>query len=168
VGRAISGDREHWIVATKFGNERAPDGSRIGINGRPEYVKAACDASLQRLGIDTIDLYYQHRVDKNVPIEDTVGAMSDLVRAGKVRFLGLSEASVATIRRAHAVHPITALQTEYSVFERHVEKDILPTLRELGIGSVAYSPFGRGLRTGTVALACRPSRRLGVAVSQAL
>ena len=150
LGRALAGRRDAVVVATKFGNERREDGSWVGINGRPEYVRAACDASLQRLGVDTIDLYYQHRVDKSVPIEETVGAMAELVRAGKVRFLGLSEASPATIRRAHAVHPITALQTEYSIFERHVEEEILPTVRELGIGFVAYSPLGRGLLTGAI------------------
>jgi aryl-alcohol dehydrogenase-like predicted oxidoreductase len=153
VGRAIADRRERAVVATKFGNERRADGSWIGINGKPEYVRAACDASLSRLGIDHIDLYYQHRVDKKVPIEDTVGAMAELVRAGKVRHLGLSEASAATIRRAHAVHPIAALQTEYSIFERHVEDEILPATRELGIGFVAYSPLGRGLLTGTVSSA---------------
>ena len=127
---------------------RAPDGKFIGQNGRPQYVIAACDASLARLGVDHIDLYYQHRVDRAVPIEETVGAMADLVRQGKVRFLGLSEASAQTIRRAHAVHPITALQTEYSLWSRDVEEEILPTVRELGIGFVAYSPLGRGFLTG--------------------
>jgi aryl-alcohol dehydrogenase-like predicted oxidoreductase len=150
VGRAISGRRDQVQLATKFGNERREDGTRVGINGRPEYVRSACDASLQRLGVEHIDLYYQHRVDKTVPIEDTVGAMSELVEAGKVRHLGLSEASPETIRRAHAVHPITALQTEYSLFTRDVEDEILPTLRELGIGLVPYSPLGRGLLTGTI------------------
>ncbi|MBN1612138.1 MAG: aldo/keto reductase [Polyangiaceae bacterium] len=150
VGRALLGRREQAIIATKFGNVRGEDGSWLGINGRPEYVQQACNASLKRLGIDTIDLYYQHRVDQSVPIEETVGAMADLVRAGKVRFLGLSEASAVTIRRAHREHPISALQTEYSVFERHVEQEILPTVRELGIGFVAYSPLGRGLLTGTI------------------
>ncbi|MFN7955069.1 MAG: aldo/keto reductase [bacterium] len=150
VGRAIADRRERVVLATKFGNERRADGSWIGINGRPEYVRAACDASLARLGVNHIDLYYQHRVDQRVPIEETVGAMAELVKAGKVRFLGLSEASPATIRRAHAVHPISALQTEYSLFERHVEAEILPTCRELGIGFVAYSPLGRGLLTGTI------------------
>lgn len=151
VGTAIatSGHRREEIqLATKFGNERLPDGTRLGINGRPEYVRAACEASLRRLGVETIDLYYQHRVDPQVPIEETVGAMSDLVAAGKVRCLGLSEASAATIRRAHATHPITAVQTEYSLFTRDLEDEILPTLRELGIGLVAYSPLGRGLLTG--------------------
>ena len=148
LGRALADRRDRAVIATKFGNERRDDGSWVGINGRPEYVRAACDASLQRLGVDTIDLYYQHRVDKKVPIEDTVGAMAELVRAGKVRYLGLSEASPKTIRRAHAVHPISALQTEYSVFERHVEAEIVPLVRELGIGFVAYSPLGRGLLTG--------------------
>ena len=148
VGRAISGRRDEVVLATKFGNERREDGSWVGVNGRPEYVRAACDASLHRLGTDHIDLYYQHRVDTSVPIEETVGAMAQLVEAGKVRFLGLSEASAATVRRAHAVHPVTALQTEYSLFSRDVEADILPTVRELGIGFVAYSPLGRGLLTG--------------------
>jgi aryl-alcohol dehydrogenase-like predicted oxidoreductase len=150
VGTAIADRRDQVQLATKFGNERLPDGTRLGINGRPEYVHAACDASLQRLGTDHIDLYYQHRVDKNVPIEDTVGAMAELVTAGKVRHLGLSEASVETIRRAAAIHPITALQTEYSLFTRDLEDEILPTIRELGIGLVSYSPLGRGLLTGAV------------------
>jgi aryl-alcohol dehydrogenase-like predicted oxidoreductase len=150
VGRAIAGRRDEVQLATKFGNERRPDGSRVGVNGRPEYVRAACDASLQRLGVDHLDLYYQHRVDKSVPIEDTVGAMKELVEAGKVRHLGLSEASAETIRRAHAVHPITALQTEYSLFTRDLEDEILPTIRELGIGLVPYSPLGRGILTGTI------------------
>ncbi len=136
------------ILATKFGNVRGPDGSFRGVNGRPEYVRAACDASLKRLGVDTIDLYYQHRVDRGVPIEETVGAMAALVRDGKVRYLGLSEASPATVRRAHQVHPISALQTEYSLWSRDPEADILPTCRELGIGFVAYSPLGRGFLTG--------------------
>ena len=148
VGRAIAGRRDEVQLATKFGNERREDGTRVGVNGRPEYVRSACDASLQRLGVDHIDLYYQHRVDKSVPIEETVGAMAGLVEAGKVRHLGLSEASAATIRRAHAVHPITALQTEYSLWTRDVEAEILPTVRELGIGFVAYSPLGRGFLTG--------------------
>ena len=149
VGRAIKDRRQQVVIATKFGNERSPDGSYLGINGRPEYVRQACDASLRRLGIDQIDLYYQHRVDTNVPIEDTVGAMADLVRQGKVRFLGLSEAAPATIRRAHAVHPISALQTEYSLWTRDVEENgVLDTVRELGIGFVAYSPLGRGFLTG--------------------
>jgi aryl-alcohol dehydrogenase-like predicted oxidoreductase len=150
VGKAIAGRRDEVQLATKFGNERRPDGSRVGINGTPEYVRIACNASLQRLGTEYIDLYYQHRVDPNVPIEETVGAMAELVEAGKVRHLGLSEASAATIRRAHATHPITALQTEYSLFTRDVEDEILPTLRELGIGLVPYSPLGRGLLTGTI------------------
>jgi len=150
VGHALAGRHKHVVIATKFGNERREDGSWIGINGRPDYVKKACDDSLMRLGVDHIDLYYQHRVDKDVPIEETVGTMSDLVKAGKVLYLGLSEAAPATIRRAHKVHPITALQTEYSIFERHVEKEILPTLRELGIGFVPYSPLGRGILTGTI------------------
>ena len=148
VGRAIQGRRDEVVLATKFGNERREDGSRVGINGRPEYVRRACDASLQRLGVDTIDLYYQHRVDSEVPIEDTVGAMKELVEAGKVRYLGLSEAAPETIRRAHAVHPISALQSEYSLFTREPEDEVLPTLRELGIGFVAYSPLGRGFLTG--------------------
>jgi aryl-alcohol dehydrogenase-like predicted oxidoreductase len=148
VGRAIADRREQVVLATKFGNERREDGSWVGINGRPEYVHSACEASLQRLGVDHIDLYYQHRVDRSVPIEDTVGAMAELVRAGKVRHLGLSEASPETIRRAHAVHPITALQTEYSLWSREVEHEILPTVRELGIGFVAYSPLGRGFLCG--------------------
>src|SRR5438067_9026089 len=148
VGRAIAGRRDEVTLATKFGNVRGPDGTFRGVNGRPEYVRAACDASLQRLGVDTIDLYYQHRVDREVPIEDTVGAMAELVREGKVRYLGLSEASPATIRRAHQVHPISALQTEYSLWSRDPEADILPTCRELGIGFVAYSTLGRGFLTG--------------------
>ena len=148
VGRAIAGRRAQVILATKFGNVRGPDGSFRGVNGRPEYVRAACDASLKRLGVDTIDLYYQHRVDRTVPIEETVGAMAQLVREGKVRYLGLSEASPATLRRAHQVHPISALQTEYSLWSREPEADILPTCRELGVGFVAYSPLGRGFLTG--------------------
>ncbi len=150
VGKAIKGKRNPVILATKFGNVRAPDGKFMGQNGRPEYVRSACDASLQRLGVDHIDLYYQHRVDRAVPIEETVGAMAELVSAGKVRFLGLSEASARTIRRAHGVHPITALQTEYSLWSRDVEDEILPTVRELGIGFVAYSPLGRGFLTGQI------------------
>ena len=150
VGKAIAGRRDEVQLATKFGNERLPDGTRLGVNGHPDYVRKACDASLSRLGVDHIDLYYQHRVDKTVPIEETVGAMKELVEAGKVRFLGLSEASAETIRRAHAVHPITALQTEYSLFTRDLEDEILPTIRELGIGLVPYSPLGRGLLTGAV------------------
>lgn len=150
VGAAIEERRDEVQLATKFGNERRPDGTRVGVNGRPEYVRSACDASLTRLGVDHIDLYYQHRVDKTVPIEETVGAMAELVQAGKVRHLGLSEASAATIRRAHAVHPITALQTEYSLFTRDLEDEILPTIRELGIGLVPYSPLGRGILTGAI------------------
>ncbi len=150
VGRAIAGRRDDVVVATKFGNQRREDGSWVRINGTPEYVHSACDASLQRLGVDHLDLYYQHRVDKTVPIEETVGAMAELVRAGKVRFLGLSEAAPDTIRRAHAVHPITALQTEYSLWTRDLEAEILPTLRELGIGLVPYSPLGRGFLTGAI------------------
>jgi len=148
VGKAIAGVRDGVVLATKFGNERRPDGTRVGINGTPEYVRRACDASLERLGVDHIDLYYQHRVDKTVPIEDTVGAMAELVQAGKVRRLGLSEASPATIRRAHAVHPISALQSEYSLWSRDPEGETLDTLRELGIGFVPYSPLGRGFLTG--------------------
>ena len=150
VGRAVRGRRDSVVIATKFGNQRTADGTFIGVNGRPEYVRAACDASLERLGVDHIDLYYQHRVDRTVLIEETVGAMADLVRAGKVRYLGLSEASPATIRRAHAVHPITALQTEYSLWSRDPEDEILPTTRELGIGFVPYSPLGRGWLTGKI------------------
>ena len=148
VGKAIKGKRDRFIVATKFGNVRDPDGKWLGQNGRPEYVRAACDASLRRLTTDVIDLYYQHRVDRAVPIEETVGAMADLVQAGKVRFIGLSEAGAQTIRRAHRVYPITALQSEYSLWSRDVEDEILPTVRELGIGFVAYSPVGRGFLTG--------------------
>jgi aryl-alcohol dehydrogenase-like predicted oxidoreductase len=150
VGRAIADRRDKVVLATKFGNERNEDGSWIGINGRPEYVHKACDASLERLGTDYIDLYYQHRVDLDTPIEETVGAMKELVEAGKVRRLGLSEAGPATIRRAHAVHPITALQTEYSLWTRDPEDEILPTVRELGIGFVAYSPLGRGFLSGQI------------------
>src|SRR5467141_4889395 len=148
VGRAIKDRRDRVAVATKFGFVRRPDGSWAGVSGRPEYVRQACDASLARLGVDHIDLYYQHRVDPSVPIEETVGAMADLVRAGKVRYLGLSEAAPATIRRAHATHPISALQTEYSLWSRDPEEEILPTCRELGIGFVAYSPLGRGFLSG--------------------
>jgi len=148
IGRALSGRRDQVTIATKFGNMRAEDGAFLGVNGKPDYVKSACDGSLQRLGVDTIDLYYQHRVDATVPIEDTVGAMADLVTAGKVRYIGLSEAGADTIRRAHAVHPITALQTEYSLWTRDPESAILPLCRELGIGFVAYSPLGRGFLTG--------------------
>jgi aryl-alcohol dehydrogenase-like predicted oxidoreductase len=144
LGQAIAGKREHLVIATKFGNVRGEDGAFKGVNGKPDYVKSACDASLKRLGIEVIDLYYQHRVDPNTPIEDTVGAMAALVKAGKVKHLGLSEASAATIRRAHAVHPITALQTEYSLWTRDLEDEILPTLRELGIGLVPYSLQNRG------------------------
>ena len=154
------------MIATKFGNERNPDGSWVGINGRPEYVRAACDASLQRLGVDCIDLYYQHRVDKNVPIEETFGAMKELVEAGKVRFLGMSEAKGETIRRAHAIHPVTALQTEWSLWTRDVEENgVLETVRELGIGFVPYSPLGRGFLTGAITnpeeLDANDSRRRG-------
>ena len=148
VGRALKGRRDEVILATKFGNVRGEDGSFLGVNGRPEYVATACEHSLRRLGVDTIDLYYQHRVDADTPIEDTVGAMAKLVEQGKVRYLGLSEAGIATIRRAYAVHPITALQTEYSLWSRDPEDDILAGCRELGIGFVAYSPLGRGFLTG--------------------
>jgi aryl-alcohol dehydrogenase-like predicted oxidoreductase len=148
VGKAIKGNRDRFVLATKFGNVRGPKGEWLGLNSRPEYVRAACDASLQRLGVEYIDLYYQHRVDPKVPIEDTVGAMAELVRQGKVRYLGLSEASAQTIRRAHVVHPISALQTEYSLWSRDSEDEILPAVRDLGIGFVAYSPLGRGLLTG--------------------
>jgi aryl-alcohol dehydrogenase-like predicted oxidoreductase len=150
VGRAIAGRRDRVVLATKFGIVRDPSNPQVrGVNGRPDYVRSHCDASLARLGTDHIDLYYQHRVDPNVPIEETVGAMAELVSAGKVRYLGLSEAAPATIRRAHAVHPISALQTEYSLFARDPEAEILPTLRELGIGFVPYSPLGRGFLTGS-------------------
>jgi aryl-alcohol dehydrogenase-like predicted oxidoreductase len=148
VGRAIRDRRSAVVLATKFGNVRGADGAFLGINGKPEYVREACDASLKRLGVETIDLYYQHRVDPNTPIEDTVGAMAQLVEAGKVRHIGLSEAAPATIRRAHAVHPIAALQTEYSLWTRDPEGELLATVRELGIGFVAYSPLGRGFLTG--------------------
>ena len=150
VGRAIQDRRDQVVLATKFGNVRTADGGWLGISGRPEYVQQACDASLQRLGVDTIDLYYQHRVDPNVPIEETIGAMAELVQQGKVRYLGISEAAPATIRRAVAVHPITALQTEYSLWSREPEDEILSTLRELGIGFVAYSPLGRGFLSGAI------------------
>ncbi len=154
VGRAIADRRDAVVLATKFGNERAPDGTRIGVNGRPEYVRRCCDASLERLGVDHVDLYYQHRVDPDTPIEDTVGAMAELVAAGKVRHLGLSEAAPDTIRRAHATHPITALQTEWSLWTRDVEENgVLQTVRELGIGFVAYSPLGRGFLTAAIASA---------------
>jgi aryl-alcohol dehydrogenase-like predicted oxidoreductase len=148
VGRAIADRRDKVILATKFGNVRGEDGSFLGINGTPEYVRKACEASLRRLQTDVIDLYYQHRVDRATPIEETVGAMAELVKEGKVRYLGLSEAAPATIRRAHAVHPISALQTEYSLWTREPEDEILPTIRELGIGFVPYSPLGRGFLTG--------------------
>ncbi|RBY96878.1 aldo/keto reductase [Blastococcus sp. TF02-8] len=151
VGRAIEGRREQVVVATKFGNERREDGSFVGINGRPEYVHRACDASLQRLGVDVIDLYYQHRVDTSVPVEDTWGAMAELVQAGKIRHAGISEAAPETIRRAHAVQPITAVQTEYSLWTRDPEDDgVLATCSELGIGFVAYSPLGRGFLSGQI------------------
>jgi len=148
VGRALGERRDEAVLATKFGNVRNERGERLGIDGSPEYVHRACDASLERLGVDHIDLYYQHRVDPATPIEETVGAMAELVELGKVRFLGLSEASPATIRRAHAVHPITAVQTEYSLWTRDPEDEVLATVRELGIGFVAYSPLGRGFLTG--------------------
>ena len=148
VGRAIQGRRDEVVLATKFGNVRGEDGSFLGVSGKPDYVRDACDASLSRLGVDHIDLYYQHRVDPETPIEETVGAMKELVEAGKVRYLGLSEAGTETIRKAHAVHPISALQSEYSLFTRDVEDEILPTVRELGIGFVPYSPLGRGFLTG--------------------
>lgn len=151
VGKAIGDRRDKVVLATKFGIVRGKDGSMQGVNGRPEYVRQACEASLQRLGIDTIDLYYLHRVDLQVPIEETVGAMAELVQQGKVRYLGLSEAAPDTIRRAHGVHPITALQTEYSLWSREPEDEILPTVRELGIGFVPYSPLGRGFLSGTIA-----------------
>src|SRR5215217_3564503 len=150
VGKAIAGRRDEVVLATKFGNQRRPDGSLIRINGEPDYVRQACDASLERLGVDHIDLYYQHRVDNEVPIEETVGAMAELVDQGKVKYLGLSEAAPETIRRAHAVHPISALQTEYSLWSRDPEDAILPTVRELGIGFVAYSPLGRGFLSGAI------------------
>jgi aryl-alcohol dehydrogenase-like predicted oxidoreductase len=148
VGRAIKGKRDSVVVATKFGNMRAPDGAFLGVNGKPDYVKACCEQSLRRLGVEVIDLYYQHRVDPNTPIEETVGAMAELVKEGKVRYLGLSEAGPRTIERAHKVHPIAALQTEYSLWTRDVEDEILPAVRRLGIGFVPYSPLGRGFLTG--------------------
>ncbi|HRR26851.1 MAG TPA: aldo/keto reductase [Acidobacteriota bacterium] len=150
VGKAIRGRRDQVVLATKFGNVRGENGEYLGIRGDREYVHSACDASLRRLGVDYIDLYYQHRVDPKVPIEETIGAMAELVQAGKVRFLGMSEAAPATIRRAHSVHPVTALQTEYSLWSRDVEDEVLPTVRELGIGFVAYSPLGRGFLTGKI------------------
>ncbi|XXF81162.1 aldo/keto reductase [Myxococcaceae bacterium GXIMD 01537] len=148
VGKAVKGRRDQFIIATKFGNVRGEDGSWKGVSGKPDYVRQSCDASLKRLGVDHIDLYYQHRVDPTVPIEDTVGAMAELVKQGKVRYLGMSEAAPATIRRAHKVHPISALQTEYSLWSREPEDEILATVRELGIGFVPYSPLGRGFLTG--------------------
>jgi aryl-alcohol dehydrogenase-like predicted oxidoreductase len=150
VGRALRDRRDRAVIATKFGNVRAADGTFVGVNGRPEYVRSACEASLSRLGVDTIDLYYQHRVDPNTPIEETVGAMAALVREGKVRYLGLSEAAPQTIRRAHAVHPIAALQTEYSLWSREPETELLDLCAELGITFVAYSPLGRGFLTGSI------------------
>lgn len=151
VGKAIKNRRENVVIATKFGNVRGEDGSFLGVSGKPDYVRQACDTSLQRLGVDVIDLYYQHRVDPEVPIEDTIGAVAELVEQGKVRYLGMSEAKPATIRRAHAVHPITALETEYSLWSREPEDEILETTRELGIGFVAYSPLGRGFLSGKIA-----------------
>jgi aryl-alcohol dehydrogenase-like predicted oxidoreductase len=148
VGKAIADRRDEVVLATKFGNVRGEDGSFRGVSGTPDYVREACDASLSRLGVDHIDLYYQHRVDPETPIEETVGAMKELVEAGKVRYLGLSEAGTGTIRKAHAVHPISALQSEYSLFTRDVEDEVLPTVRELGVGFVPYSPLGRGFLTG--------------------
>src|SRR6188768_2632839 len=148
VGKAIKDRRNEVVLATKSGNVRAADGTFLGVNGQPDYVRSACEASLRRLQVEVIDLYYQHRVDANTPIEETVGAMAELVKAGKVRYLGLSEAAPSTIRRAHAVHPITALQTEYSLWSRDPEDEILPTVRALGIGFVPYSPLGRGFLTG--------------------
>ncbi len=150
VGKAIQGKRDQVVIATKFGNVRGPNGEFLGINGHPDYVRSACDASLLRLGVDHIDLYYQHRVDPSTPIEETVGAMSRLVEEGKVRFLGLSEASATTLKKAHTVHPISALQTEYSLWSRDVEDEILPVCKELGIGFVPYSPLGRGFLTGQI------------------
>jgi aryl-alcohol dehydrogenase-like predicted oxidoreductase len=150
VGKAIKDRREQVILATKFGNMRGEDGSFLGVNGKPEYVHSCCDASLKRLGVEVIDLYYQHRVDPTVPIEDTIGAMAELVQQGKVRYIGMSEAAPSTIRRANAVYPITALQTEYSLWNRDPEDEILPTVRELGIGFVPYSPLGRGFLSGAI------------------
>ena len=150
LGRFLKGRRDRIILATKFGNVRGPNGERLGVSGTPDYVRSACDASLERLGIDTIDLYYQHRVDPKTPIEETVGAMKGLVEAGKVRFLGLSECSVATLRKAHAVHPITAVQIEYSLWSRDPEEEMLAVCRELGVAFVAYSPLGRSFLTGAV------------------
>ncbi|MFL6662082.1 MAG: aldo/keto reductase [Rhizobacter sp.] len=150
LGKLLATRRREVVIATKFGNVRAPDGTFLGVNGRPDYVRSACDASLRRLGVDHIDLYYQHRVDRSVPIEDTVGAMAELVRAGKVRHLGLSEASAATLRRAAAVHPIAALQSEYSLWTHDLEHEVRPVCEELGIGIVAYAPLGRGFLTGAI------------------
>ena len=150
VGKAIKGRRDEVVLATKFGNVRGENGERLGVSGDPDYVRRSCDASLQRLGVDHIDLYYQHRVDPDTPVEETWGAMKELVDAGKVRYLGISEAAPETIRRAHSVHPVTALQTEYSLWSRDVEEEILPTVRELGIGFVPYSPLGRGFLTGRI------------------
>jgi aryl-alcohol dehydrogenase-like predicted oxidoreductase len=149
VGRAIAGRRDEVVLATKFGNQRLDDGTRV-VNGRPDYVHQACDASLERLGVDHIDLYYQHRVDRSVPVEDTWGALAELVEAGKVRYLGISEAAPETVRRAHAIHPVTAGQYEWSLFSRDLEDELVPTLRELGIGVVAYSPLGRGFLSGRI------------------
>jgi aryl-alcohol dehydrogenase-like predicted oxidoreductase len=150
VGRAITGRRDEVVLATKFGNQRRPDGSWVRVNGEPDYVRQACDASLERLGVDHVDLYYQHRVDRTVPVEETWGAMAELVQAGKVRYLGISEAAPETVRRAHAVHPISAGQYEWSLFTRDLEDELLGTLRQLGIGVVAYSPLGRGFLSGRI------------------
>ena len=152
VGRAIAGRRDDVVLATKFGNQRGEKGEFLGVNGQPEYVRTSCEASLRRLGVETIDLYYQHRVDVNVPVEETWGAMKELVEAGKVRYLGISEASAATLARAHAVHPVTAIQSEYSLWTRDPEDGVLQTCRELGIGFVAYSPLGRGFLTSNEAV----------------
>jgi aryl-alcohol dehydrogenase-like predicted oxidoreductase len=150
VGKAIAGRRDELVLATKFGNQRRADGSWIRVNGEPGYVRQACDASLERLGVDHLDLYYQHRVDRSVPVEETWGAMAELVQAGKVRYLGISEAAPATVRRAHAVHPVSAGQYEWSLFTRDLEDELLATVRELGIGLVAYSPLGRGFLSGRI------------------
>ena len=164
----MKGRRDKYFIASKFGNIRGPGGQRGGVNGKPDYVPVACEASLKRLGIDHIDLYYIHRIDPNVPIEDTVGAMARLVEQGKVRYLGLCEAGANTIRRAHKTHPLTALETEYSLWTRDVEAEILPTLRELGIGLVPYSPLGRGFLSGTFAEPQRPDRSRPPARASAL
>src|SRR5947208_1743979 len=148
IGRAIAGKRDEVVLATKFGNVRSEDGKFLGVNGKPDYVRKCCEDSLRRLGVETIDLYYQHRVDKTVPIEETVGAMADLVKAGKVRYLGLSEPTASELRRAHAVHPISAVQSEWSLWSRDVEASVVPACRELGVGFVPYAPLGRGFLTG--------------------